>query len=104
MITREKYLQKKKWKKKKTMENRPGFARHQLMSQNRNGSINEKIHSSSVAVEGPFRISNEKWITGKHTGKKINESATDYIEWMIENIPMPTPHKLTLQRELKNRK
>ncbi len=99
-----KHKDKKTTRYKQTMEDRPGFARHQLMSQNRNGSINGKIHSSKIAVQAPFRISDEKWITGKHKGKKINESATDYIEWMIENTPMPNPHRLTLERELKNRK
>lgn len=49
----------------------------------------------------PFRISNEVWIIGKHTGKKLCDTPKEYIQWALKNMNLTSTMKSILQSYLK---
>jgi|TARA_X000001388_G_scaffold76917_1_gene75681 hypothetical protein len=97
-----KYKDKQTTRYKKLMEDRPGYAKHQLMGANRSGGYNSAINKK--IPRACIRVSDETWIKGRFKGKKIKHAGKPYIEWMLENREMPSSHKVLLRQTLKTMK
>ena len=84
------------------MENRPGFAKHQLMSAGRSGDHNTILLNK--VPKALIRISDERWISGKFKGVKIKDSDKLYVKWILENREMPKSHTVLVRAILKTMK
>lgn len=85
------------------MENRPGFAKHQLMSAGRSGDYNTALLNTEIP-KAIIRVSDERWIKGKFKGVKIKDSDKSYVKWMLENREMPKSHEVLVRNILKTMK
>tara|TARA_R110000737_G_scaffold251638_1_gene261068 strand:- start:1327 stop:1635 length:309 start_codon:yes stop_codon:yes gene_type:complete len=97
-----KYKDKKTTRYKTLMENRPGFAKHQLMGAGRSGDHNTAI--LNVIPKSLIRVSDERWIRGKFKGVKIKDSGKEYVKWILENREMPKSHEVLVRNILKTMK
>ena len=84
------------------MENRPGFAKNQLMSAGRSGDHNTILLNK--VPKALIRISDERWISGKFKGVKIKDSGKEYVKWILENREMPKSHEVLVRNVLKTMK
>jgi hypothetical protein len=63
----------------------------------------KELNSPKNDLTPPFRFSDEKWVVGKHKGKKIDETPVNYIEWSLKNMRLSIETKTFLEDKLKNR-
>lgn len=63
----------------------------------------KELNSPKNDLTPPYRYSDERWIVGKHKGKKIDDIPTSYIEWCLQNMRISVETKTFLEDKLKNR-
>jgi hypothetical protein len=47
-----------------------------------------ELNAVKVKKLEAFRFSDEIWIIGKYKGTSINDTPTNYIKWVIENMDL----------------
>lgn len=85
-------------KKKLDALDRKGKFQHTQHSKQFNkelNSVNKKVPFQ------PFRMMDEVWIVGKHVGKKLSDTPTEYIQWALDNMQLSISARHSLQSKLK---
>lgn len=61
-----------------------------------------ELNSPKQDIQQPFRISDEKWLIGKHKGKTLNETPEYYIKWILSNFNnLSNTHRTILNNKIK---
>jgi hypothetical protein len=63
----------------------------------------KELNSPKNHLTPPYRYSDERWVVGKHKGKKIDETPVEYIKWSLNYMQLSKESTAFLENKLKNR-
>ena len=66
-------------------------------------TFKKELNSPNNELTPPYRYSDERWVVGKHKGKKVDEVPADYIKWCLEFMRLSKESRTFLEDKLKNK-